>query len=281
MKFLVHGVRLPSLISALIIFTLMRSISSLLPILEQAVSRVISPCILAMANLLGALKPVAVPSERKRRATEADGRSDENRELLELVAKLTLSNAHRSRQLMAAVAKTYRVMTESQFATLIQQEVKMFVETAEEMRTTQAVMSDQITEQIGVPECHAFNGAVKAGLALMKDDDPRKEQVKKSAAKWTSWQMLHKDVKLFKLEKCYDSKMRNLLVRMEDSSQPSEDALLTPFRTWTILEDVLLKEHAKHRELVGAAPTGDLEKRIQDLWTKNHRWRKPLSSHWL
>ena len=131
--------------------------------------------------------PKAGETEAKRRAVSqtSGGLAQKDRQLLELTAKLCLSNDLHKRTLMGAMMKTIRITVESEYSTGHKDGVKEFMDARKAMRND-GISQDDIQEKIGVPDVFAFNGMVKVHMQQLekKGDAANLDKIKKALEEW-------------------------------------------------------------------------------------------------
>ena len=88
------------------------------------------------------------------------------------------------------------------------------------------------------------------------------------SAKHWHVEILCNDIRLFKAERAFDSKLKKLTTNIVNGSGGPETMTdkMTPYAAWKkCVLPMLLSANPQHKELRGVAPLGDLERRIQEI----------------
>lgn len=186
-------------------------------------------------------------NKRKAAGPAATGSEGGIKELLDLVAKLSLANALSSRVLKSIVLDVMHVPITNEIVQAMMTATKNFAE-------AHRPASKEERDKMGMPHHHAWNAmlekiAAEAPLGIesraIKDYS---DFVKNDPVKICTAQVRH-----VRVCKCYDKTMKKLEVNCFPGSQS--------YLLWQVLKDYLKGKGCK--ELPGIAPMGDLERRIQ------------------
>ena len=186
--------------------------------------------------------------------------------LLSLVAKLSMATALRTRVLAAIMYSVYRLDAQSQYILSHRQATKRYAEVAKDLKENQGLNADTIRDKIGLPCVHAFLEQVKVLIKDEKDENTQKSyQASVEAWNEKGWKHIHHHIRLFRVEKMYNSAHTKLIVHVPLALENTRTAPdLSPSEMWIHLKKALMSTpHA--RELEGIAPPGDLERQIQGI----------------
>ena len=242
-----------------------------------------------------------------KRAKHKKSEEDELRrmkELMTLMAKLTLANALHARTLRAIVIQCIKIKADSKWAVAHKAGTVEYEQLQKRHKADGKVM-DEIKELIGIPSVMGFNKMVGvyaqlednhlANLEAFKDKDQASFQkfeaqkyyvtkLHKSIAKWPTmegegvtsykgWKLIHRQLPHSRVAKMYNAQDKRLEMAapteanwdMSDWLEAGGDKevmILWPIHVWIMIKKAILGAGGK--EMLGMAPAGDLERKIQE-----------------
>ncbi len=205
----------------------------------------------AKGNSKGDKGPRDTP--RRERAAAASSNQDDNK-LIELVAKLSLHSAFRTRILTAVIFRNYTVAAEHPYVQQMELAGKDFAKTHAEANKQQRAQlpPPHIIIWLRLVETHKPNAAqqVEEYNREMKQETNGEEQLKAKLAR---------EITYFRLQRTYRRESKRIELMIEEGS--------ATWKLWAHMAEQLTRE-ANLEQKEGVAPRGDLERRIQDSLAK-------------
>ena len=200
------------------------------------------------ARVLNTSEPAA--SRRAVGATSAD-----DRQLLEVVAQVTLMNTQELRLIAPAVYDKVIVDTASPYFQSADAALKQYHEKIQQAITREA------KQQVGEPQWYVWAGLVQAGLADTKLSQTETTALREHAAQHQQPESLATVVQVARLKKCYDRNKRKVLLAV------------TP-QCCDILNIILKGLTQNGGQLMNSvAPRGALERQLQTALEERGVWR--------
>eukprot|EP00973_Karenia_brevis_P074479 10349069-Karenia_brevis.AAC.1 len=119
---------------------------------------------------------------------------------------------------------------------------------------------------MGPPSVHMYNSWLRAAMKKMEGKEHLKQDLEELTSRvqhLKGWEELHKDFPVVRIQKCYNSSHKKILLGIPRLQMPESGVSMTG--AISIYPAVLefLKQQKGFKALEGVAPPGDLERRIQ------------------
>ena len=193
---------------------------------------------------------------RQRRAVGRTAADDQLKQLVTVIAKLSLSNALRIRCLQSIVLQVLKVPTETQY-------IKAGMEaTAQWTQQAKGLSQEPKEDTIGIPHVHLFNALIKVLKERKADHQPTQQAITDYVTQMQSggWRAAHAQIPYCRIQRNYDKEFKRLEWNA-NAGTPSANIMAL------IVED--LKTVKGTKQLPGIPPAGDLERKIQ-TWLDEH-----------
>jgi len=235
--------------------------------------------------------------KRRGVATKQDREEqDRVKELMDLIAKLVLSNSLSCRVLRAIVINCYKVQTTSKYVVLFKEAKAKYIEEQTSAKA-QGYSNETFKNQVGIPSVWGMNALLKYMISLIKEDleklqklsnedqESKKEEIsllgnqvkafELATNTWASlggWKLVHKAIPHTVVSKMFQNSDKRLeiscplleQVRMNPQQYMMPHQALGPIcrpeHLMVVLHERLCSEGV---EMQGIAPPGDLERKIQ------------------
>ena len=221
---------------------------------------------------------------------------DRVKELMDLIAKLVLSNSLSCRVLRAIVILCYKVQTASKYVVLFKETKAMYIEDQASAKA-QGYSNETFKNQVGIPSVWGTNALLKYLISPIKEDlekmqklssedqESKKEEIsllgnqvkafELATNTWASlggWKLVHKAIPHAVVSKMFQNSDKRLelscpllgQVRMNPQQYMIPHQVLGPVcrpeHLMVVLHETLCKDGV---EMLGIAPPGDLERKIQ------------------
>ena len=194
------------------------------------------------------------------------------KQVVKVMAKLSLSNAQQSRMLKSILIECYKLDSSNDIITKMKEATKLFASKAKELREERGLTSEAVRAELATPAVHCFNAILNATITAKKlDKDP---QIIKFREYYQSKGVgeLARYVKHFKVANMFDKKAIRLEIHLsqEDHFQDHPGSLPDPRELFFVHVLPHLRTLKGFHILQGMAPAGDLERQIQDRLDKEH-----------
>lgn len=235
-------------------------------------------------------------SKRRAVATKSDRQEQERvSQLTDLIAKLVLSNALSCRVLRAIVISCYKLPTNSKYIVLFKEAKAKYIEDQSTAKA-QGHSNEAFKNQVGIPSVWGTNALFKLLINQIKEDiekleklskedqESKKEEYNMLSSQLTAfelatntwaqiggWKLVHKAVPHAVVSKMFQNAEKRLelscplldQVRMNPDQymiQHAGKTICRPEHLMIVLHERMCKDGS---ELLGIAPPGDLERKIQ------------------
>ena len=233
------------------------------------------------------------PSKRGRLGDRDKKEADKREEVVSLIAKLTLSNALQARIQKAITCRCYKMKEESPWIKAHQNARQSYTENQIKAKNN-GLSVESFKEQNGTPYVWGSNaiialfikvktdkmkeledkGGEEAVVAEMKKDTEMYNRSVAAWENWEGWKLIHKCIPHSQVSRMFRREDKRLEIgcpMLEEIKQNPDAYLLThpdtkepilrPDHLFAQIEKCIIKERA--REMLGVAPAGDLERKIQ------------------
>ena len=233
----------------------------------------------------------------KRRGVRTTAQDDEEKrykEMIITIGKLALSSALAARTLKAVTVQCIKMNVNSQWIVWHKEGTGGY-EVLQKQHKDAGMTMEAVKDKIGIPSVHGFNRLCVKMLEILdekvktlekdKDKDQQSHNafedqkaktlnIKKSIESWASkgiWKYIHRHIPHSKVcnmfqsnEKKYEisAPMEVMVNEMMNDFESVAD--FTPTHVWMMIKAEMLKEKTS-KEMMGVAPAGDLERRIQEF----------------
>ena len=202
-------------------------------------------------------------SDSKKRFTGTA--STDLKDVVRIIAKLSLSNSQSSRLLKSILIDCWKLEASSDMITNMKEATRSFADTAKSMRED-AKTSDSIRAELATPAVHAFNAILKTIFPTVQDKS-KKSETEKFVQYYQSkgLQELARWVKHCKAIPMYDKKFIRLELHISEEEVLPDHPKggLTPLHVFNDIVKPFLLTQKGYAPLQGMAPAGDLERQVQ------------------
>ena len=191
------------------------------------------------------------------------------KEMMQIIAKLSLSNALKARVLYAVSVWCAQVHVESQLVTMAKEATVSF-EAAQKAQKENGAQNAEIKKALGVPSTHIFNAWIRLGLTTIKAEGV-KAKLQRAVDHWKqqgkTWEYMHEFVPHVRVSKMYDSTVKRIEVGCPNLSMKNLETEdldhMDPAWAWLVIKRHIVMQEKGYKEMLGLAPQGDLERKIQ------------------
>ena len=204
-------------------------------------------------------------SAPKRQATGAQGNLMRDQSVVLNMAKLTLANSQNIRMLRS-VLFTIKFPADSPWITSFKTATNLHNRSAETYRE-KGLTPDEIKTKIAIPCVRGFSAMVDTYIAQLPQE--QRPAVEAAVDKW-HWTDIHRHIPVAKIENMHDQKWKRLVLdaRFYPMSAKTQEKVEEWTPTDLLVEMMKLwKMTGKITEMMGTAPPGELERKVQEWVT--------------
>ena len=189
-----------------------------------------------------------------------------------IISKLAPNSAMQVRIHKAIATDCYKVLAARLWFTFHSEATRSFA-TAQSTLKEEGESPQEVKEMFGMPSIHWFSAMVKHVMPLRIQEV---QKLKTAVALWGTregWTTIAQHIRCCRFSKMSNAQEKRLEIsvpmEMHINVEEEDHQKLIPTWAWLVVKREMLKESSSHHQMEGAAPPGDMERKIQERLDAN------------